>query len=244
MNKVAYTFLLGLFQIIALAQQNNLAVYKAVLQTSTSDAVKNNPVLQQVLSEITSNTNKEEYNLVFNQNESLFFPVASKEIKIGESSEMADLKLFNYKVYVNLLEEQLIKQPAPIEDKNFLIHETLNKYKWELFSEYKMIDSRKCFKAVLKNEDNQTTYNEVVAWYAPDIPFRFGPIEYNNLPGLILEITINDKITLYLTKIKLNSKETTYIEIVRPQNGKVVSENEYSEELKKYNEKMINLFKN
>lgn len=242
MNKVAYTFLLGLFQIIASAQHNNLAIYKAVLQTPTSDAVKNNPVLQQVLSEIKSNTNKEEYNLLFNQNESFFFPLASKEIEIGESSGMGDLKLFNYKVYVNLLEDLLIKQPAPIEEKNFLIYDTLNKYKWELFNEYKMIDSHKCFKAVLKNEENQTTHTEVVAWYAPDIPFRFGPIGYNNLPGLILELTVTDKITLYLTKLKLNSEETQ--NIVRPQNGQVVSEYEYSEELKKYNEKMINLFKN
>jgi GLPGLI family protein len=43
----------------------------------------------------------------------------------------------------------------------------------------------------------------VTAWYAPDIPVRFGPIGYGGLPGLILELQ-NESATFYVTKINLN----------------------------------------
>lgn len=79
----------------------------------------------------------------------------------------------------------------------------------------------------------------IVAWYAPEIPINQGPDKYWGLPGLILEV--NDGTTILLcSKIALNVKDKA--DIKAPKTGKVVSQKEYDETVKKKMEEMREMY--
>ena len=67
---------------------------------------------------------------------------------------------------------------------------------------------------------------EIEAWYTPMIPVSQGPDDYWGLPGLILEISVNNT-TLLCSKIVMNPEEK--IDIEAPYKGKEVTKKEYQE---------------
>tara|TARA_R110002049_G_scaffold237340_2_gene410445 strand:+ start:6001 stop:6882 length:882 start_codon:yes stop_codon:yes gene_type:complete len=67
---------------------------------------------------------------------------------------------------------------------------------------------------------------EVEAWYTPMVPVSQGPGDYWGLPGLILELSV-DNTTLLCSKIVMNPEEK--IKIEAPDKGKVVTKKEYKE---------------
>jgi GLPGLI family protein len=75
----------------------------------------------------------------------------------------------------------------------------------------------------------------ITAWYTPEIPVNQGPEGYWGLPGLILEVN-DGKTTILCSKVVLNAKDK--VEIKAPNNGKVVSQNEYDETVVKKMEEM------
>lgn len=77
--------------------------------------------------------------------------------------------------------------------------------------------------------------NTITAWYCPEIPVNQGPENYWGLPGLILEV--NDGKTIILcSKLVMNSKDK--VEIKPITKGKVVTQKEYDETVKKKMEEM------
>jgi GLPGLI family protein len=99
---------------------------------------------------------------------------------------------------------------------------------WKLSQEKKKIGIYTCYKATKKDffigsSGNQIPRN-ITAWYSPEIPYSFGPLKYNGLPGLILELS-NDKVTFFAKKIYLNIKEKTSIE--KPKKGIEISKKKY-----------------
>lgn len=82
---------------------------------------------------------------------------------------------------------------------------------WKITDETKKIDKYDCFKAeYVFNYMNSHGFNAsrtITAWFAPEIPFSFGPSKFFGLPGLILELD-DDFMTVYVatsveTKINL-----------------------------------------
>ncbi|MGC1206266.1 MAG: GLPGLI family protein [Flavobacteriaceae bacterium] len=76
----------------------------------------------------------------------------------------------------------------------------------------------------MEDEDNDMIAIE--AWYTPMIPVSQGPGDYWGLPGLILEVNINNT-TLLCSKIVMNPEEK--IKIEAPDKGKKVTKKEYKE---------------
>lgn len=70
------------------------------------------------------------------------------------------------------------------------------RYDWKLLKEEKVVRGRVLYKAVTEvvqeNFAGKFTTN-VEAWYAPDIPVPFGPVGFDGLPGLIMELRFGDK---------------------------------------------------
>ena len=79
----------------------------------------------------------------------------------------------------------------------------------------------------------------VTAWYTPQIPVSNGPADYWGLPGLILEINA-DRTTILCTKIVMNPDEKEEIKI--PSKGEEVTQEEYSEIIKKKVEEMRQMY--
>lgn len=91
-------------------------------------------------------------------------------------------------------------------------------YNWVIKNQEKKILGFKCRKAILKlSKDNQ-----VVAWFAPQIPVAFSPVKYYGLPGAILEITTPSK-HIYAKNIEF--KEDVKVE--KPTDGIKISQEEY-----------------
>ncbi|QMU65767.1 MAG: GLPGLI family protein [Flavobacteriaceae bacterium] len=64
--------------------------------------------------------------------------------------------------------------------------------KWELHDETKTIGDYLCFKATtsytITNPKGKIFKRNFTAWYTPQLPYKFGPIGYGNLPGLIMQL--------------------------------------------------------
>jgi GLPGLI family protein len=67
----------------------------------------------------------------------------------------------------------------------------IKKYNWALTNETKTIEGFVCYKATTTDMVVNTvgTFSfPITAWYCPKIPVSIGPLSFNGLPGLILEV--------------------------------------------------------
>jgi GLPGLI family protein len=118
-----------------------------------------------------------------------------------------------------------------VNTDNVLIEDPYAAKDWTITNESKKIDTYLCFKAVYKydfiNRKGEKKTSEVTAWFAPSLPYAYGPKNFYGLPGLILELTEN-KTTYLATKIELSDK---ILEIKFPK-GKAISREDYNKKLK------------
>ena len=133
-----------------------------------------------------------------------------------------------------------------MDSKNYLITDSIRKLSWKLSGETKTILGYQARKATAKqygmrpavSMENGTMKREmrpdtstVVAWFATDIPVPAGPMFQGNLPGLILELDMNNGRVVYKA-IEVSQKPGT---IKEPKGGKPIT----AEEFRKANEKMM-----
>jgi GLPGLI family protein len=88
------------------------------------------------------------------------------------------------RIYRNLKGKQLVtrRPDNPISDA-FVVHENWVTIDWKIFpKKTKLIGGFACQKAI--GNFRGRTYE---AWFAPEIPYPFGPWKLHGLPGLILE---------------------------------------------------------
>lgn len=96
------------------------------------------------------------------------------------------------------------------------------KIKWEIGDESKIIQGYTCKKAITKltfyeGREAKPYLSKVIAWFAPKLPYAFGPKGYGGLPGLILELKepentfIAENITIPDPAVNLNWPKDTPI---------------------------------
>lgn len=132
-------------------------------------------------------------------------------------------------VYFLDLKKDILLRQVDFMGELFLIKSIISDQDWKLIKETKQIGDYICYKAELlkniKTSDGKNKTVTIEAWYSPELSFSFGPIGYSGLPGLILEIS-NDKAVYKIDKLELKSgAEHT---IIKPKNGKLVSESTYN----------------
>lgn len=108
----------------------------------------------------------------------------------------------------------------------YLVEGEFTSVQWELLKESKKIQNYTCYKAIgiikfISSKTGKITSREVEAWYSPEIPIPFGPIGYNNLPGLIFELKDRNAV-YYLKSIEFNTKNK--IDVLKPKRGIKISE--------------------
>jgi GLPGLI family protein len=162
-----------------------------------------------------------------NPNESLF---TSNNSLLNDSSKEFMISKIYLKVndifYSNLNDNYSLNQ-KDIYGDTYLIKTPL-KQEWKLINETKQIDNYICFKATksilsesIKGNQKETL---IEAWYAPSLNFSFGPYNFGQLPGLILELKKGNLI-YYVTAIKHNRAES--ISIKKPSKGILISDAEF-----------------
>ena len=153
---------------------------------------------KQRLAESFLNAEPEDFFLHIDGDESYYHLEKSLELDGGYNMG-SNAPIYDY--YTNK-ENGLIIEFSTIFGK--ISHKPLS---WEVTGDSKEIAGYTCFKAttVERLYSRQGFYynRAVVAWFAPALPPYFGPSQYSNLPGLVLEIE-RDMFTLKAVKIILN----------------------------------------
>jgi GLPGLI family protein len=98
---------------------------------------------------------------------------------------------------------------------------------WEITSETADKHGFKCTKAISIYANEKGVETIVTAWFTASVPLQLGPVNYNGLPGLIVEISHMDN-TYYLRRI-----EYTYVSIEDNRKGKTISIEEYNKLIQK-----------
>lgn len=191
----------------------------------------------EIISTFNSLNNDFQFILEFTPNESIF----KLEDKLNLSdNEMRMAKMFGGRgvYYSNLENNESIHQVESF-GQLFLKVRSFDSLEWVLLNESKKIGNFLCYKAtsvkIVKNRKTHT--KQVVAWYCPEISAPFGPIGYGGLPGLIIELNIENEAIYSLNKLELNPNKK--VKINKPIKGKKVTEKEYNEIGKSLFERII-----
>jgi len=147
--------------------------------------------------------------LSFDQEVSVFelsrkMPLEGQEMVYQIAQVFADQGTFYTKLSLG---KQLILKDF-FGKKQYVASE-IPKINWKLTEEQKKIGEFVCYKAEYMRTTPKAGQIKVVAWYAPEIPFPYGPNEYvGSLPGLILELH-DTTISYICTSIAINPSKLT-----------------------------------
>ena len=131
-------------------------------------------------------------------------------------------------LYTNLSTKEQYRQTG-FMGKTFLVESTVEKSKWKLTGEKIKYLGYVCQKAerteYIAREDKERM---IVAWFTSEIPTPIGPSGYNNLPGAVLMVNIdNGKTEIKATDVQLGDIADAALE--RPTKGKKVTEEEFDQ---------------
>jgi len=167
------------------------------------------------------------FELIFNQNESLFFLV--KDLAIDENDFNVGLAKSIFggdKMFYTDISNRYYSEQKNFFGKLFLIKKSLNDNNWILTNESKNISGYICYKAIGSRESIGSNFEvskiETYAWYCPEIPVNFGPFEAVGLPGLVLEYRLKGH-SFIVEKIDFDKK----ILIKKPENGEFISQKDF-----------------
>lgn len=118
--------------------------------------------------------------------------------------------------------------------QKFLIEDSLRRMPWKLAGETKKIQGYDCMKATMTNK---ATNQPIVAWFTEAIPVPSGPAGFGGLPGLILEVDVNEGDMIYsLTKAEF--KKLAAGDIKLPSGGKKITEAEFTKKRDEFMKEM------
>ena len=108
--------------------------------------------------------------------------------------------------------------------KSYIVDDSLHAPTWKILKQIKEVAGYICMKAVtVDTVKNQT----ITAWFAQDIPVQAGPERFFGLPGLILELDVNDgDVTIIASKVEF--KKLTNEFNLKKMKGKKISDAEYN----------------
>jgi GLPGLI family protein len=113
-----------------------------------------------------------------------------------------------------------------------LITKPHEKLEWEISTENKMIGDYLCYKAIyifkFINRAGKNISRPITAWFAPNLPYSYGPKYFNGLPGLILEVQ-DLETTFYATSILISQDKELQIDFPK---GKTIPKEEYDKKMK------------
>ena len=123
------------------------------------------------------------YVLQIKNNQSVFTKLDKVNNSQSENTVIM-LGVIPYNILIDF-NQNLKKQEWLIEHKKFIVTDTISSpFKYELTQEKATYLGFSVKQAIIKYDED----NKIIIWYAPDLPKRFGPKEYINLPGLVLKI--------------------------------------------------------
>lgn len=233
------------------AQKEGKVIYERTVQMQRRMQGMNPDIASQLPPSRTDN-----FELLFGNNQSLWRNIPKAEgndqtissggsVMVMRSVGTDDVVYYDFSTGVRTDKRELF-------DNSFIVQDSVRKLNWKLTDETKTILGHTAKKATaqrigtsyrmsmengeMKREAVADT-STIVAWFTTDFPVSTGPFEFQGqLPGLILQLDINNGRTVYnaieiAPKVSLSS-------IKEPKGGKKVTEAEYVKEREKMMEEM------
>ena len=132
------------------------------------------------------------------------------------------------KMYYDFEKNQKLEQMEYMT-RIFLVKSDIAPLAWKLGSEKKKILDYTCMGATMNLDDQ-----EIVAWFAPEIPVSLGPAIFIGLPGLILAVERNGETAYVATSVDLTPPAEESME--KPDKGTKVTQEQF-ESIKEEKEK-------
>jgi GLPGLI family protein len=252
-GKIALLSALFAAQVAAAQMKEGKVVYESTQQLNFQFK-SNGPEIPNLPKTITK-----QYELLFANNQSLWQPLPDMN---QEANQMAGpsggpmISMFRIGgadavTYHNFETGKRVSE-RELSAKNYLVEEPIGKLTWKLTEESKIILGHRAFKAtadristrtMVTMENGETSRKQVpdtskiVAWFAADIPVPAGPDFQGQLPGLILELDINNGRTVFKA-LELSPKVNASA-IKAPSRGKKISAEDYAKEQSKMMDQMM-----
>ena len=209
MKKIFFAGSSLLFSCLLLAQQKE---GKVIYQRSTQIQFR-----MPGMNDDVARTRTDKLELLFGNNQSLLKRVEESEDRqdvpgAGEGVRIQMINAGNDDVtYYNFNEKKRIES-RELFDRTFIIEDSIRSLRWKLLDETKNILGYTCKKATTQQIGQRTIMDmnngqaerkqlpdtmNIVAWYTDAIPVSAGPQYQGQLPGLILELNINNGRTEY-----------------------------------------------
>lgn len=187
-----------------------------------------------------NNSTPKYYQLLFDENQSFFNEIVRVDNSQGKSS--FSMSTIDDDIYIDYI-ALLYKIGGNFANKNILIVDNLPQYTWVISRESKVL-----LGITVKKATTEYKNSKIEAWFAPAIQPKGGPIFFNGLPGLILELkavtTLQDE--SYETSFKtINLIEASKNEkIIIPSKGQIMTQEEKDDYVKEANKKMMEAYNN
>ncbi len=115
--------------------------------------------------------------------------------------------------------------------KTYIVEDTLMPMNWKIQNDLKEVAGHICMKAYMEDTLRK---QQITAWFAQDIPLNAGPEQFHSLPGMILEIDINDG-AMRITANKIDVKKLkTELETPKKLKGKKIKKADYDAKIKQH----------
>lgn len=216
-----------LFSSLNLFSQNSAGrIIYNVQPTDSKETKSKDPKTVELKSKIIEIAKNQSFVLEFNKNKSSFKRLQKLELdKKNRIDNIASALITTpYDYFFDTSEENYILET----NEGILIRKPYKILNWEITTESKKVGDYLCYKALYtKNfigRDGKEKNLPVIAWFAPSLPYSYGPKEYNGLPGLILELEERKGI-LYASEIHVFKDNLNEVEFPK---GKTITEEEYS----------------
>lgn len=202
------------------------------------DLHRNLPPEKEELKTMIPEFNTAKWELIFIGDESIYQPLKEKELTGASANQSGYYMRFGREkrtLYKNMADDRIVDS-RDFMQKQFLIKGFTSARKWKIGKRQKDIMGYKCMEASCEVDSTQ-----VIAWFTPKINVSNGPSDYQGLPGMILQIDMNDGERLITaTQIMLDSADASMLVI--PTKGKEITSQEF-EALRKEKMKEMNLQK-
>lgn len=128
-------------------------------------------------------------------------------------------------------EQQTEQDQLTLQGKTYVVEDSIWRQDWKILNDMKEIAGHVCMNAVWEDSLKLQT---VMAWFALDIPVSGGPERFGGLPGLILEVDVNNG-GMLITADKIEMKPlTTELNPPKKIKGKKVNEAAYRDVIAKF----------
>ena len=141
------------------------------------------------ITQMVNYAKKQEYELAFNKNKSSFKFVKNMNSNPDFNQNMENIARSAFTSSSDFYFDYQIEKGIQQKTDGILIENKTEKPIWKITTESKSIATYLSYKAIhdiaFTNRKGEEKHKEIIAWFAPSLPYAIGPKGYYGLPGLI-----------------------------------------------------------